>query len=67
MIARWLGGPFDGRLDELPNGTHAVSVAHPTGWFQLMDRMASEPIGYVEVRCNVVNTEHGWVIKWHEP
>lgn len=67
MIATWFGGPYDGRTDELPYGTAAVSVAHPTEWNPHVDAMDQWPSGFVEVRCRLDYRNKGWVIVWHEP
>lgn len=64
MIATWFGGPFDGRSDQLPDGCHTVSLALPSNWARMDEWL---PTGYVEVKCHVVNTAHGWLIVWHEP
>ena len=67
MIATWLGGPFDGRTDEIPNGSHTVAVAHPTGWASTLAQPNCIPYAFVEVYLPIRNTDRGWVIVWKEP
>lgn len=69
IVAEWLGGPWDGRSDALPDGVHEVSVAVPRTWG--VDCLSQEPtpIDYREARCEVVAdiVRACWVILWHEP
>lgn len=66
MIAEWLGGPFDGRDDVLPDNAGAIKVAQPMRYGYDLEG-TEMPIGYVEVRCPIVRTEDGYRIIWHEP
>lgn len=70
MIATWLGGPYDGRSDEIPDGVRAVSVAVVRQWGIDALTDAEVPVGdYREARCEVVADirQARWVILWHEP
>lgn len=70
MMATWLGGPMDGRTDELPDGVHAVSVAVPGKWAEDRFWGVQVPVGdYREARCPVIRDRHagGFLILWHEP
>lgn len=63
--ATWLGGPLDGTRLCVPRPCD-VSYPHPTEWHH-DDVLGEWPDGWVEVRCHMINTEHGYVIVWHEP
>ena len=68
IIAEWKGGPFDGRLDALPDDVHAVHIAMPMRWGPDPITGAETPVGdYVEVRCYVVCQDGDYYIMWHEP
>jgi hypothetical protein len=67
MEATWVGGPWDGRTDELPEATHrvAVAVARKPEYWDESDLMPCPD--YRELTLPVVHTANGVRIFWHEP
>lgn len=55
MEATWVGGPWDGRTDELPSYTREVAVA------------CKVDNSYRELKLPIVHTIAGAEIHWHEP
>ena len=65
--AQWVGGPWDGRSDELPDGCYSIKVAVSRA---RMDAglANAETVSYVELELQVCEIFPGeYVIVWHEP
>ena len=69
MEATWVGGPWDGRTDELPPYIHEVAVAVNVAPSPTMDDglLFTPYPDYRELRLPVVQTMLGARIFWHEP
>ncbi len=69
MEATWMGGPWDGRVDALPDGTESVSVAHACWHDQDAEPTPQGALYYVENTCDVMAdvSSMRWIIVWREP
>lgn len=68
MLATWVGGPWDGRTDVLPDGTESVAVAHAREYVWDFDG-TEHGVCYIENRCPVMadTVQLRYVIVWREP
>jgi len=69
MLVTWVGGPWDGRCDELPDGAQSVAVAHKKAdnYMKAAEPNAYSGPAFVEQTLPVVLTLQGYRIYWHEP
>lgn len=66
ITAEWVGGPDDGKVVSIPEGTRWVRIAQPYPVFRFAeDEYATRPVTIRESTCDVIpGGRHGHRIIW---